>query len=200
VFTAVGSELTILLENTSTGVPAGFSVADSLLTSVAFNLPGLTMAGAFAEVGPGSVGLGQWAARGVGAGVGEQWKWTNAGGGDLLAPYAQVISTVNGSVRGAAGTRFSGGTQTVGGPFGGIATLPPLVNVPNSQFAVGGSIVFGLMLNGTLTDSQLTALAMGSMVEFGSDRQYLQTTPAPGAALLGLIGFGLLSRRWRGVQ
>ena len=58
-FSVSGNQLTILLENTSTGVPTGFASAQQLVVSVGFNLPsGVDFAsGDTALIGPGSVGL-----------------------------------------------------------------------------------------------------------------------------------------------
>ncbi len=72
------------------------------------------------------------------------------------------------------------------GPFGGIAASPPLLDVPSSKAAVSSSIEFNLTLSGTLSESQLRAIARDSIVEFGSDYRYL-AVPAPGALWLLLI-------------
>jgi hypothetical protein len=191
-----GAQLSVLLENTSVGVPAGFDVSDSLLVSVGMNLPaGVSFsAGNAAVIGPGSHGLGSWSNRTAGASVGEQWIWTNDFGGDLMEPYAQVISTSSGQGGGTV-TRFDGGHGTVGGPFGGIATDPPLLPVPHKQPAVSDSILFTLTLNSSLSDAQLASVAHTSIVEFGSDARYLTTTPEPASLLPALLGIALFRRR-----
>lgn len=194
-----GTTLTVLLENTSSGVPLSFDVADSLLVSVGFDLPGATEidSGDAAVIGLNSVGLGQWATRGPGQSVGEEWIWTNDFGGDLLQNFAQIISTSAGQGGGTV-TRFDGGSGTVSGPFGGIAADPPHRTVPNRQRAVSDSIEFTLTLSGTINEQQLREFAEASLVEFGSDARYL-STPEPGTFLLiaagALLTFGRRQRR-----
>jgi hypothetical protein len=194
-FSISGDQLTILLENTSSGVPPSFEVADSLIVSVGMNLPGGVMiaSGDAAVIGPGSVGLGSWSDRVAGDSVGEEWLWTNEWGGDLMEAYAQVISTSNGQGGGTV-TRFDGGSGGVDGPFGGIAADPPILNIPGSQPAVSDSIRFELTLSATLTEAELAATAHASIVEFGSDQRYLGA-PEPASGLLLIAGLLLSSRR-----
>lgn len=185
--------LTILLENTSTGLPDGFEVSDSLLVSLGLNLPVDILSGDAAVIGPNGHGLGTWSTRGPGASVAEQWLWTNDYGGDLMESWRQVISTSNGQGGGTT-ARFDGLSGTVDGPFGGIAADPPLLGIPANQPAVAGAIRFDLTLTGPLTDDALQAAALGSIVEFGSDARYLQAIPEPASALLLALA-GLLARR-----
>lgn len=194
-FSISGSQLGILLENTSTGVPLSFDVSDSLLVSLGMNLPTgvFITAGNSAVIGPGSTGLGAWSSRGPGASVAEEWLWTNDFGGDVLEAYAQIISTSAGQGGGTV-TRFDLGTGTVEGPYGGIAAAPPLRSVPGPQPAVSDSILFDLMLNTSLTELQLAALADASIVEFGSDQRYLMV-PEPASTVLALIGLAMFCRR-----
>jgi hypothetical protein len=187
-----GTELTILLRNTSTGVPLGAQVADSLFVSLGFNLiDDITiLSGDSALIGPGSVGVGLWDGLMEGANVGDQWLWTNDGGGDLMADYAQIISTSDGQGDGTT-ISFNGELNpNVGGPFGGIAASPPILDIPLNQPAVSDSILFTLTLSGALSEEQLMGIAENSLVEFGSDFQYL-SVPTPGtlpAILLVLLG------------
>lgn len=193
-FVSGGNQLDITLQNTSTGLPSGFDTAASLLVSLGFNLPnGITIVGGkSAVIGPGSVGLAQWAAKGAGDSVGNEWAWTNIGGGDLLGLYNQVITTSAGS---QGLTRFDGSDGSIGGPFGGIATAPPLANIPGSQRAVSDSVVFSLLLSAPLTEKQLSDVADTSIVEFGSDVRYLHAPEPASLALLGVAALSLLSRR-----
>lgn len=196
-FNVTGNAFTILLENTSQGVPTGFEAADSLLVSLGMNLPGVDiLSGDAAVIGHGSTGISAWSALGEGDSVGNEWLWTNDFGGDLMAAYAHVISTSNG--QGGKTMRFDGMPGAVGGPFGGIAVAPPIVSIPDSQHAVSDSILFSLTLTGTLTQAQLQTVAHTSIVEFGSDQRYLTTAPEPNTvALLATAGALFIRRRRR---
>lgn len=188
-----GATLTIVLRNASTGVPIGAEVSDSLLVSLAFDLgDGVSItSGNSAVIGAGSVGLGTWSGLGPGDSVADQWLWTNDFGGDLLASYANVISTSNGQGGGDTYSFNGVANPNVDGPFGGIAASPPLIAIPGPQQAVSDSIEFELTLNAALTRSELQAIAGAAIVEFGSDYQYLTAVPAPGAA--GLLALGMTS-------
>lgn len=192
-FTTSGNQLTILLENTSTGVPSGFGASDSLLSSLAFNSPVSISNGVSSVIGAGSRGLGQWSTRTAGASVAEEWLWGNQGAGDLLDDYSQVITTSNG-LGGASAFHFAGASGNVGGPYGGIAGAPPRVSIPGSQRAVSNSLFFTLTMAAPLSATQLALLTQNSIVEYGSDKQYLTAVPAPGAIALGVIGLAMLKR------
>lgn len=195
-FTTRGALMTVLLENTSTGLPTGFGTADSLLVSLGFNLPqGMSIvSGNTAVIGPGSVGLGQWSALSAGSSVAVEWAWTNSGGGDLLNTFNQVISTSMGN---QGLTQFGGGPPNVSGPYGGIAASPPLLAIPAAQRAVSNSILFGLTLSAPLTAAQLGVVANQSIVEYGSDVRYLRVPEPSSLALLAGGVMGLIGRRSR---
>ena len=200
-FRVDGLTLTIVVTNASTGVPSGAEVSDSLLVSLAFNLgDGIwIVSGNSAVIGTASVGLGAWAGLGAGDSVADQWLWTNDGGGDLLESFSQVISTSMGQGGGDT-VSFNGvADPNVGGPFGGIAAAPPIINVPGSQPAVSNSIEYQFTLSVVLSPSQLQQIAGGSIVEFGSDYQYL-VVPAPGPVSLLLIAGVVAPRRQRRVR
>lgn len=189
-FELSGTSLTITLRNTSTGAPLGAEVSDSLLVSLAMTLPdgAVISDGVGAVIGPGSVGLGSWGGEDAGFDVGDQWLWTNDAGGDLLESFAQVISTSQGQGGGSTESFNGVPNPNVGGPFGGIAAAPPILSVPGSQEAVSDSIVFTLALSAVLTPDELRDVAGGSIVEFGSDYQYLRPIPGPGTVALLLLG------------
>ena len=201
-FRVDGLTLTIVLTNTSTGVPGGAEVSDSLLVSLAFNLGnGISItSGDNAIIGAASTGIGAWSDLGAGDSVADEWLWTNDGGGDLLESFSQVISTSMG--QGGGGTvSFNGvADPNVNGPFGGIAASPPVINVPGSQRAVSNSIEYRLTLSAVLSQSQLQQIADRSIVEFGSDYQYL-VVPTPGTiSLLLIAGVVAQPRRRRHVR
>jgi hypothetical protein len=194
-FTLNGTSLSVLLTNTSSGVPVDFDVASSLLVSVGMNLPGVDMlSGDAAVIGPGSVGLGVWSDRSAGGSVAEEWLWTNDYGGDFMETYRNVISTSNGQGGGTA-TRFDGECGGVDGPYGGMAAVPPVLQIPCSKYAVSNSIRFDVTLSASLTDAQLQAAANSSIVEYGSDARYLGVPEPASLALLSLAA--LFTRRPR---
>ena len=170
-FSMLGTQLTITLSNTSTGVPGGAMTADSLLVSLAFELlDGITIvSGDSAAIGAGSQGLGQWDGQGAGFDLGFEWAWTNDGGGDLLELFPQVITTSQGAGGGPTISFQGVPDPNVDGPFGGIAASPPILAIPGTQYAVSDSIEFNLTLSGTLSESQLATIARESIVEFGSE-------------------------------
>lgn len=194
-----GDQLLILLENTSSGVPEGFEVSDSLLVSLGFNLGDIKIvSGDTAVIGARSIGMGKWADRGQGDSVAEEWLWTNDFGGDLMndgerLARSQIISTSEGQ-GGGVETLFGGGDPDVSGPFGGMTANPPHRAIPGDQAAVRNTILFALTLSGDLSDEQLHAIAGGGVIEFGSDARYL-VTPEP--ATLALLGLGALALRRR---
>ena len=196
VFETIGNTLNVTLINTSTGVPIGAQAADSLLVSVGFNLPDTVsiVSGDSAVIGAGSTGIGAWSGLGAGDSVAEEWLWTNEGGGDIMAALDQIISTSSGQGGGTL-TDFNGNSASVNGPFGGIAASPPHVNIPGGQPAVSDSIEFSLTLSDTISLDELEAMVAGSMVEFGSNFQYL-TVPGPGGlAMLAVFAAGGRRRR-----
>lgn len=199
-FSIDDTELTIILTNSSSGAPSNANASDSLLVSLAFELlDGITIvSGDSAVIAEGSVGLGQWAGEGAGFNVGDEWMWSNDGGGDLLDSFARLISTSQGSGGGST-TSFNGEEDpNVSGPYGGIAAAPPVIDIPSSKYAVSNSIEFKLTLSATLSESQLASMALGSVVEFGSDYQYLSAPPSsPAPGTLWLLALGLAGGRRR---
>ncbi|HKQ49222.1 MAG TPA: PEP-CTERM sorting domain-containing protein [Phycisphaerae bacterium] len=191
-FESSGPLLTILLQNTSSGIPDGFSAADSLLVSLGMNLPTgvVILSGDSASIGVDSVGLAEWSTLRAGDNVNAEWAWTNAGGGDLLESFAQVITTSQGN---HGLTSFGGGKARVGGPFGGIAPNPLIRSIPNKHVAVSNSIEFVLTLSDVLSQAELQELALGSIVEFGSDQRYLYV-PEPASLVLFLAGMIVIRR------
>jgi hypothetical protein len=201
-FSTAGTQLTVTLQNTSTGAPVGFDSAASLLVSLGFNLPSdvTILSGDTATIAVGSVGIGSWSALGPGDSVASQWLWTNNYGGDLmvqggLLSSRQVVSTSSGQGT-PSETLFGGGSPNVDGPFGGMAANPLTVSLPPTQPAVQTAITFQLTLSRALTSTELSDVASGGVVEFGSDVRYLKTgIPEPTTATMLAAGLALLARR-----
>lgn len=194
-----GTGLCVQLTNTSTGLPDGFDTAASLLVSLGMNLGVDFVSGDAAVIGAGSQGLGKWSSLAPGATVADEWVYSNDGAGDLLQGYSQVITTSSG-LNGAVAAHFSPGSGNIGGPYGGIAADPVLKSIPDNQRAVSDTIVFDLTLATGITEGELRAALEDSIVEFGSDVRYLTPSvviPAPGAALLCVLGLAAMRRMSR---
>lgn len=196
-FTSSGNGLSVLVQNTSTGVPARFNAASSLITSLGMSLPNGTriVSGDSATIGSGSIGLQAWASRERGGSVADEWGWTNRRGNQAFAEFEQTITTT----RNVAGmTLFGGGRGRVGDAFGGIAAGPPILSIPRAKKAVSSSILFELTLSSALTREQLSEVAYGSMIEFGADAKYLRPVPEPSSLmLLAAAGAARLGMRQR---
>jgi MYXO-CTERM domain-containing protein len=182
--------LEVRLRNLSTGVPGGFSSADQLLTSVAFDLGGVTITGGNVATG-GSSSTVNFSVASVGPGgdVSGEWGFGN-GGTTGFGSHVNFISSNN-----AGATAFGGinldGPAGLDGPQGGLVANPSLVAL-GGLGAIQHEIVATLTLSGTLSD--LSFLNDNVIFEFGSDA-FFHATPAPGA--LGLFGLALLARSRR---
>jgi len=194
-FTFSGATLNILLTNTSTGVPFGFSNSDQLLTSIAFDLPGLmTITGGSVLVGTGSTTInfdtGTYPA---GSNISGEWGYGNSG----TTGFGSLVNFVSANQSGT--TAFPGanldGPAVLDGPQGGLT---------NGIVALGGlgavqnSVYISLNLSGSLTD--LSFLSNGAVIEFGSDAAFVRRVPEPGILILlgiGMTAVGIASRRMR---
>ena len=199
-----GSTLQIALKNTSTAVPAGFDSSDHLLTSIGFNLGGVSIlkSGSAVHIGASSQSLGfDSGSHGPGSNVSGEFGFGNGGTTD----FGSLVNFV--SAMQAGTTRFNGpnldGPKVLNGPQGGLVSAANASEI-GGLGAIQDEVIFTLNLDGILTD--LSFLANGTRIEFGSDHYYLDGTmtstavliPLPGAA--GMAGFGMLligSRRRR---
>lgn len=192
--TAGGTGLRIVLQNTSTGLPDGFDANASLLVSLGMNL-GVDFASLdSASISPGSRGVGAWSRLGAGAPLVDAWATSNGGAAGLPGSYAQVLSADLAGMAQIA--RFW--PDQFGGSLTGIAADPVLKHIPRYQRAVSDSVLFEFTLETGITEAELRAALQGSVVEFGSDDQFLTppnvVIPAPGAAVLAALGLAALRR------
>ena len=199
--TASAAELLIELTNTSTGLPAGFSNADQLLTSIAFDFghPGYN---GDAMITTGTVVIGP---NGYSIDfeyvnpqldeyddVGGEWGYGNEDGTGLLTNFV--------SANKAQATRLPGANLdgppngNIDGPQGGIVTGRPEVDLDLGGLgAVADSVIITLTLDRPLADLNFLD-ANGVMAEFGSDAAFLTPEPTTMAILL-LAASVLLKRR-----
>lgn len=200
-----GSTLQIALRNTSTGAPSGFDSADHLLSSVAFNLNGLSIVGngSSVHIGASSESVNFNGYYGPGSNVSGEFGYGNSGTTGF-ENHPNFVSTSNGGNP----TRFNGPnlhgppSGSLNGPQGGLVSNAHLGSIADHA-AINDEIIITLNLSGTLAD--LSFLSNGVRVEFGSDKMFLDGTmtstllvPLPGAA--GMAGLGLVlvgSRRRR---
>lgn len=172
--------LQIALQNTSTGLPLGFSNSDQLLTSLSFDLGAADILGGSAAIGSASAAVNFDAgAFGPGADVGGEWGYGNGGTTGLLANF--VSSNTAGAV--ALGGANLDGPGELDGPQGGLVANPILEPL-GGLGAIQDEVVFTLTLSQPLSD--LSFLNNGVIAEFGSDAAFI--VPEPGVVSLLVVG------------
>jgi len=181
-----GSTLTIRLKNTSTGAPMGFGSADQILTSVSFDLgaagenmgdPAIT--GGSATTGPMSASV-NFDVMNVGssADVSGEYGFGNGGATGLKPNY------VSGNTSGV--TPFGGanldGPASLNGPQGGLVANPAVTDL-GGLGAIQDEVIAVLSIAPPLAD--LSFLANGVTIEYGSDMAFL--TDEPCGAVAGFV-------------
>lgn len=199
-----GSTLQIALRNTSTGAPAGFSGADHLLTSVAFNLNGVSIVGngSTVHLGAASQSVNFYSFHGPGSNVSGEFGFGNSGTTGFENHPNFVSSSSGGSP-----TRFNGPnlhgppSGSLNGPQGGLVSGAHLGSI-GSHAAINDEVIMTLNLSSALAD--LSFLNNGVRIEFGSDRMFLDgstTTvvliPLPASAAMAGLGLGIVGLRRR---
>lgn len=193
---AAGYDLGIVLTNTSTGIPSGFSNSDALLTSISFDLGSNFIVGGEAFTG-GSVlsfDTDPLTVLGPIAGtfdVSPEYGYGNSGTTGLLDNYVSAME--------AGTTKFASdnydGPDVLNGPQAGLSNdvYESVFGSSNALGRINNSVTFWLDLEYALLD--LSFLSNGAIVEWGSDAAH---TPVPepatmlllGSGLLGLVGYG----------
>ncbi len=180
-------ELEIILTNTSTGVPDGFSNSDQLLTGISFDLGGIDITGGDVKIGDDASDQSlnfDIGSLGNGADVSYEWGYGNAGSTLMLDNMVSANT--------AHMTRFSDvgpnldGPDVLDGPQGGLIANPIIVDL-GGLGAIQNSIVITLDLSGSGV-SDLSFLENGVIAEFGSDAAFI-----PEPATVALLGLGAMS-------
>lgn len=195
-FTLVNpTTLQVRVRNTSTGVPAGFSNSDQLLTVVSwdFDPPGAaantTITGGTVAIGPTSASANfSTGSYGPGADVSGEY---GAGNTAISGALANFLSANT-----AGATQFPGanrdGPVGLDGPQGGLVANPAPVAL-GGLGAIQNEIIATLTLSNPIND--LSFLHENDVrVEFGSDAAFI-TSPEPGALALWALGMVAMIRR-----
>lgn len=195
--TAAPKTLSILLQNTSTGAPAGTLAAGQILTAISFDLgaAGAVVAdpaivSGSVVIGPGgrSINFDKSGVLSAGANVTGEWGYGNGGSANMLS---NLVSAMSAHTTPFGGTNLDG-PASLNGPQGGVVTNPPQVDL-GGMGVVADSVIITLTLDKPLTD--LSFLGNGVRAEFGSDNRFA-TVPEPTAlSLAALGGLAILPRR-----
>lgn len=185
--------LKVTTKNTSVGVPGGFSNADQILTSVAWDFGGITsITGGSVKTGPSSASI-NFSVTNVGANadVSGEYGYGNGGTTGLTPNY------ISGNTAGI--TPFGGanldGPGGLNGPQGGLVASPILVPI-GGLGAISNEWVATLSLSNPI--ASLDFLSTGITVEYGSDAAFVHGTPTssgvpePSTALLGFGAAAML--------
>lgn len=174
-----GTTLEVRLRNTSTGVPAGFSNSDQILTGVSwdFGAMGVSVSdpmilGGSAKTGPTSMSI-NFDVMNVGsdADVSGEYGYGNGGTTNTLPNFV--------STNAAGLTPFGGpnldGPANVSGPQGGMVPTVPVIDI-GGLGAIQDEIVASLQLDQPLADLSFLD-SFGAVVEYGSDAAFLHGYP-----------------------
>jgi hypothetical protein len=186
--------LQVRAKNTSTGVPVGFDSADQILTGISwdFGLPGdnpgdISITGGTVFSGPSSASVNFDITNvGANADVSGEWGYSNSNSTGLFQNF--VTATQSQSI--AFGGTNLDGPVNIDGPQGGMVADPELVLL-GGLGAIQEEIIATLTLSGAISESEILGDLGLLRVEFGSNAAFI-TVPAPGAALLGVFGLGLV--------
>lgn len=196
-----GSTLQIALKNTSTAAPGNFGAADHLLTTIGFNLNGLSVvkAGSTVNIGATSQSMNFNAFHGPGSDISGEFGFGNNGNTGFGSLVNFVSSSQGGNPTRFNGPNLHGPANSLNGPSGGLIS-PALTSSIANHAAVNSEVIFTLNLSGVLTD--LSFIQNGVRIEFGSDKLFLDgitTTiiPLPGAAGMAALGLALIGTRRR---
>jgi hypothetical protein len=183
-----GYDLGIVLTNTSTDIPSGFDNADSLLTSISFDLGSNSIISGIAFTG-GSVLSFDTTPPSTGPGgtfdVSQEYGFGNSGTTGLLNNYVSAME--------AGTTKFVSGNldgpDELNGPQAGLSNdvYEAFFGSSNPLGRINDSVTFWLNLDVSLSD--LSFLQKGAIVEWGSDAAH---TPVPEPATMLLLSSGLL--------
>jgi hypothetical protein len=183
--------LEVRARNTSTGVPGGFSNSDQILTGISwdFGLPGdnpgdVSITGGTVFTGPSSASVNFDVTNvGANADVSGEWGYSNSNNTGLF----QNFITATQSQSTAFGGANLDGPPNIDGPQGGMVADPMMVPL-GGLGAIQDEIIATLTLDSALANLDFLDENL-VRVEFGSNAAFI-TIPAPGAALLAMIGLG----------
>jgi len=190
-----GNTLQIVLENTSTAPYGGDGVngdANMVLSSLNFDLGDSVdiVDGTVSLYGTSSVVMnmmGTWTTQAT-PNLNEQFGFSNGGIGNSPAPFAGALHSVTSHGNGGTlVTNFEGTGNRDGLDYGLVAAGS--TSFGNSKFILD-AVDIRLSLSAPLAD--LSFLAKGSYVEFGSDYLYVPV-PEPSSWMLGGLAFAAIA-------
>lgn len=194
--------LQVVYENTSTGVPNGFSNSDQVLSTVSwdFGHPGYNgdthISGGTVVTGPTSFSVNfDVTSVGPNTSVSGEFGYGNMDGTGALTNF---VSSNNAQVTPFGGPNLDG-PSNIDGPQGGLVPASGPILPVGGLGVIQGKVIATLTLTIPITEAELAADLENNGVrfEFGSDAAFLDGVPAPAGTALFATAGALLARRRR---
>lgn len=207
-FSVSSGKLVIVLTNTSTGVPSGFSNSDQVLSTLSFNLPDLVNIGSgevFISEGSYSVNFDNVGGIQLtgGADVSPEWGYGNEDGtGFTYDPDHKHLITamISHAIKFKPGNLD--GSVNIDGPQGGLTNgIIPLGGIGAIHNSVTSYLTLtgiDLTIPGNIENLLFSITSKGVVFEFGSDAAFGHSeqnrpVPEPATIAMFLLGIALIA-------